>query len=105
MSPFILGGIGGLARAKAKAERELEVSGDDAALRQVTVKQYGFPYARTRGVGSIDANVLAERADTELKLGTVPDGVRFITMAVDCQLANWEWLARGWGVGGQSWVI
>jgi len=105
MSPFILGGIGGLARAKAKAERELEVSGDDAALRQVTVKQYGFPYARTRGVGSIDANVLAERADSELKLGIVPDGVRFITLTADVQLAHWEWLARGWGVGGQSWVI
>lgn len=105
MSPFILGGIGGLARAKVKAERELEVSGEDKALRQVTVKQFGFPYAPTRGVGSIDANVLAERGDTELKLGIVPDGVRFITMAVDTQLANWEWLARGWGVGSQSWVI
>ncbi|MFM0270109.1 phage terminase large subunit family protein [Paraburkholderia aspalathi] len=105
MSPFILGGIGGLARAKAKAERELEISGDDKALRQVIVKQFGFPYAPTRGVGSIDANVLAERGDSELKLGTVPEGVRFITMAVDVQIAHWEWLARGWGVGGESWVI
>mgnify|MGYP001547932512 FL=1 len=105
MSPFILGGIGGLARAKAKAERELDVSGDDQAIRQVTVKQFGFPYAPTRGVGSIDANVLAERADTELKLAVVPDGVRFITLTIDVQIAHWEWLARGWGVGAQSWVI
>jgi phage terminase large subunit GpA-like protein len=105
MSPFILGGIGGLARARVKAERELEVSGDDQALRQVTVKQWGFPYAPTRGVGSIDANVLADRADSELKLGFTPYGVRFITLTVDVQIAHWEWLARGWGVGGQSWVI
>lgn len=105
MSPFILGGIGGLARAKVKAERELEVSGEDLAIRQVTVKQFGFPYAPVRGVGSIDANVLAERADSELKLGTVPEGVRFLTAAVDVQIAHFEWLVRGWGVDGESWVI
>ncbi|MBR8234613.1 phage terminase large subunit family protein [Burkholderia sp. AU42008] len=105
MSPFILGGIGGLARAKVKAERELEMSGDDMAIRQVMVKQFGFPYAAARGVGSIDANVLAERADSELKLGTVPEGVRFLVTAVDCQIAHFEWLTRGFGVDGESWVI
>jgi phage terminase large subunit GpA-like protein len=105
MSPFILGGIGGLARAKVKAERELEISGEDLAIRQVTVKQFGFPYAPARGVGSIDANVLAERADSELKLGIVPEGVRFLTAAVDVQIAHFEWLVRGWGVDGESWVI
>lgn len=105
MSPFILGGIGGLARAKAKAERENEVSGDDQALRQVTVKQYGFPYSPTSGAGSIDANVLADRADSEFKVATVPDGVRFLTLAIDVQIAHWEWVVRGWGVGRQSWII
>ncbi|MBG0879418.1 phage terminase large subunit family protein [Burkholderia sp. 9775_39] len=105
MSPFILGGIGGLARAKVKAEREYEVSGDDLTLRQVTVKQFGFPYAPKRGIGSIDANVLAERAESELKLGIVPQGVRFMTAFIDIQIAHFDWLVRGWGVGGESWII
>lgn len=105
MSPFILGGIGGLARARVKAERELEVSGEDATLRQVMVKQWGEPYRPPRSVGSIDANDLADRAENDLKLGTVPDGVRFITVAVDCQLAHFEYLFRGWGIAGESWIL
>ncbi|MBN3851998.1 phage terminase large subunit family protein [Paraburkholderia sp. Ac-20340] len=105
MSPFILGGIGGLARAKVKAERELEVSGDDLTLRQVTVKQFGFPYAPKRGVGSIDANVLADRAEPDLKLAKVSEGVRFMTAFVDIQIASFDWLVRGFGVGGESWVV
>ncbi|WP_186224582.1 terminase gpA endonuclease subunit [Burkholderia gladioli] len=105
MSPFILGGIGGLARAKVKAERELEVSGDDLTLRQVMVKQFGFPYSPSRGAGSVDANVLADRSDPELKLARVPDGVRFTTAFVDINKSSFDWLVRGFGVDGQSWVI
>jgi phage terminase large subunit GpA-like protein len=105
MSPFVLGGIRGLARNRVQAEREMENSGDDDSLRQVIVKQWGFPYERGRRLGSIDANDLADRAEQGLKLGTVPDGVRFITVAVDVQLNSFEWLQRGWGVGGESWVI
>jgi phage terminase large subunit GpA-like protein len=105
MSPFILGGIGGLARAKAKAEREYEVDGDDKTLRQVVAKQWGFLYSPKRGTGSIDANVLAERAEAALKLAEVPEGVRFLTAGVDANGGRFEWLVRGWGVNGQSWVI
>ena len=105
MSPFVMGGIGGLARARAKAQREMEMSGEEQTLRQVLVKQWGFPYAPPRNVGTVDANTLADRADPDLKLGVVPQGVRFLTATVDCQLANFEWLVRGWGPRGQSWVI
>lgn len=105
MSPFILGGIGALARAKAKAEREAEVTGDDKTVRQVVVKQYGFPYATKPGAGSIDANDLADRAERDLQVGVVPEGGRFITVSVDCQIANWEYLVRVWGERGESWVI
>jgi phage terminase large subunit GpA-like protein len=105
MSPFILGGIGGLARAKAKAEREYEVDGDDKTLRQVVAKQWGFLYTPKRGTGSIDANVLAERAEAALKLTEVPEGVRFLTAGVDANGGRFEWLVRGWGVNGESWVI
>jgi phage terminase large subunit GpA-like protein len=105
MSPFIMGGIGGLARARVKAQRELEVSGEDETLRQVMVKQWGFPYTPPRSIGSIDANDLADRAEHDLPLQVVPEGVRFMTATVDCQLAHFEWLVRGWGVKGESWII
>jgi phage terminase large subunit GpA-like protein len=105
MSPFIIGGIGGLARAREKAEREFEIDGDETTIKEVIVKQWGFPYTPPRSHGSVDANDLADRADPHLKLGRVPEGVRFLTLAVDVQVAHFEWLVRGWGVGAESWII
>lgn len=105
MSPFILGGIGGLARAYVKAERELENTGEPESLKQVTVKQLGIPYAPKRAVGSVSAHELALRTDPSLWLGKVPAGVRFLTVGVDVQLSYFEWLVRGWGEHGESWVI
>ena len=105
MCPFILGGIGALARAKAKAEREYEVSGEDQTLRQVMVKQFGFPYTPPKAAGSVTANELADRAEYEFELRTVPVGVRFLTAAVDIQVGYFDILVRGWGVNGESWII
>ncbi|WP_419900702.1 terminase gpA endonuclease subunit [Roseomonas sp. USHLN139] len=105
MSPFILGGIGGLARAREKARREFDASGEDDTLRQVVVKQWGMPYAPGREVGAIDAQALEDRAEPALKLGEVPEGVRFITVSADTQKGRWEALWRGWGVNGESWII
>lgn len=105
MSPFVIGGIGGLARARVKAEREAEISGEDASIRQVIVKQWGIPYAKKRAAGSVDADTLAERADPNLDLGVVPEGVRFIVVFVDVQVYGFDYLFRGFGEHGESWVI
>lgn len=106
MSPFLLSGIGGLARNLVKAERELEISGDAQTLKEVTVKQLGIPYTNRGVIGSVDAQVLAERAETEIQpLDVVPEGVRFLTCWIDIQLAHFEILVRGWGVGAESWVV
>ncbi len=105
MSPFILGGIGALARAIAKAERERDAGGEDDALRQVTAKQLGIPYSPSRAVGSVSAQDLAARVEPDLKLGEVPDGVRFLTIGVDANLTWFEWMVRGWGQYGESWII
>ncbi len=104
MSPFTKDGIGGLARALAQAERAAEL-GDVEGLRQVVVKTCGEPFAPPAKLGSIDAAVLAERADKGLSLGVVPEGVRFLTAWADAQGSRFEWLVRGWGEGGASWVI
>lgn len=105
MSLFIAGGIGALARARVKAEREFESSGDDATLRQVVVKQWGLPYTPPRQAGTVDANTLAANADPRLKLGMVANGVRFLTAFADVQGDRFEVLVRGWGERGQSWIV
>jgi phage terminase large subunit GpA-like protein len=105
MSPFIIGGIGALARALAEARREAEAGGDPRNLRDVTVKRLGVPYDSPRRVGSLDAATLAARAEPELALGQVPAGVRFLTAAADTQANRFEVLVRGWGRRGESWII
>lgn len=105
MSPFVLGGIHGLVRERVKAERGFEISGEDADLRQVIVKQWGIPYSRKNATGGVDADTLADRAESELRLGVVPEGVRFITLFVDVQKWGFDYLYRGWGEHGESWII
>lgn len=105
MSPFVLGGIGALARARVAAERELEVTGEDASLRTVMVKGWGHVYTPPRQVGMVEAAVLAERARPDLVLGRVPEGARVLTAAADVQGNRFELLVRGWGPGLESWVV
>ena len=106
MSPFIIGGIGGLARAYVKAKREFEISGDEVSLKQVMTKQFGIPYSRPRSAGSVDAETLAERSLAETcVLGQVADGVRFLVCAVDVQRGYFEYLVRGFGERGESWIV
>jgi phage terminase large subunit GpA-like protein len=106
MSPFLLKGIGGLARERAKAEKEFALGGDAKTLKEVIVKQWGFPFAAHGPVGSVDAETLAERARSETQpLDVVPEGVRFLTCWIDIQIAHFEVLVRGWGVDAESWVV
>lgn len=105
MSPFIIGGIGGLARARVKAEREMEITGEDMTVKTVMTRQWGIPHNPKAAVGELDANVLADRSDKTLKLGRVPPGVRFLVIVADVQGSHFEFLVRGFGVKGESWVI
>lgn len=105
MSPFVLGGIGGLARARVKAERGFEVTGEELdSPRQVIVKKWGMPYSPKKAAGSIEAKDLVARAE-DLKLGVVAHGVRFLTLAIDVQAWGFEFMVRGFGVRGESWII
>lgn len=105
MSPFVLGGIGALARDRVEAERARDQAGDDGGLRQVIVKKWGVPYEARRAAGSVEAKDLVERAEFGLQLGVVAHGVRFLTLAVDVQGWGFDYLVRGWGVGGESWIV
>lgn len=106
MSPFVLGGIGGLARDRVKAERAFEIAGEEqVSPREVIVKKWGMPYSPKKAKGSIDAQTLADRARVELKLGVVAHGVRFLTLAVDVQGWGFDYLVRGWGKDKESWIV
>ena len=105
MSPFIIGGLGGMAREKAKAEREFEVSGEDKTLKEVMTKTFGFPYSPPRQIGSVTANELAARCEDYVPMKIVPRGARFLTAGVDIQAGYFDVLVRGWGKGGESWII
>lgn len=111
MSPFLLKGIGGIAREMAKAEGEYEISGDETTLKDVTVKQLGYLYSSRGAVGTVDAETLAERALGETYWPhadappVVPEGVRFLTCWFDSQLLYHDVLVRGWGDGGESWIV
>jgi phage terminase large subunit GpA-like protein len=106
MSNFLLKGIGGLAREWAKAQREFEISGEEAALKEVVVKQVGIPHARSMAAGNVEAETLAERALLEEQpLGVVPEGVRFLTAWFDVQPTFFDLMVRGWGADSESWII
>lgn len=105
MSGLIQGGMGALARAYVKAQRESLALGDDTTLRQVVVKQHGLPYDPPRRVGQLEATELADRAEAALVFGRVPEGVRFLTAAIDVQASRFEVLVRGWGERFESWVV
>lgn len=105
MSPFVMGGIGGMARARVEAERKAEADADDTALRTVMAKTWGEPPAPLRSLGTLDPEVLKERVEPALALGEIPPGVRFFTVSADAQGNRFEVLRRGWGVDGESWVL
>lgn len=108
MSPFLLSGIGGLARAVVKAERELEDGTSETALqslRDAVVKGLGLPFSAVKKHGSIDAQTLADRAEPDLQLRTVPEGARFLTAWVDIGGVYFDVMVRGWGPGGESWIV
>lgn len=104
MSPFIIGGIGALAVSKVQAERDAQITGDDKPLRLVMARRFGVPYEPRKRVGQVDANTLAARSEP-YRLGTVPQGVRFLTAFIDVQNNRFEVLVRGWGVNGESWIV
>ena len=104
MSPFMIGGIGGLAVSLANAERKYLIDGDRKAMAEVFSKRAGVPLTKDRKAQTIDANVVAERCES-MMMGEVQNGVRFITAFADVQRNRFEVLVRGWGEKGESWVI
>lgn len=79
-------------------------TGDEAPLKKTTNTDQGAPYLPRAAANRRSADHLMSRLE-EWERGIAPDGVRFITVAVDVQAHRFRVNVFGWGVGLQSWLI
>lgn len=78
--------------------------GDEAALRTVTNTDLAMPYV-PRIVAKRRSGAQLRKRVEQWPQRTVPDGVRFLTAAVDVQAHAFVVQVHGWGRGLESWLI
>ncbi len=112
MSPQV--GMGELARELEGAIEHKERTGKSDKLKQVMVRTFGEVFEGVGDAAGLDARALKQRtadlaeADSEpvgYRLGSVPRGVRFMTLAIDVGGNKFDILVRGWDTQRRSWVI
>ncbi len=105
-----------LARELEGAIEHKERTGKTDKLRQVLIRTFGEVWEGTGELTGLDARSLKERtrslaqgsdsdAPIDYRMGSVPDGVRFITVAIDVGGRKFDLLARGWDLERRSWII
>lgn len=89
------------------AEETFEATSDQQDLKTVTNTDWGRPYANRVSAKKRSSQQLMDRAEnTERR--TVPQGVRFLTAAVDVQGGkNRRFVVQveGWGANRECWVV
>jgi phage terminase large subunit GpA-like protein len=106
-------GLGELARELEGALEHKERTGKTDKLRQVLVRTFGEAFEGAGDVEGLDARRLKKRTEELAKdaepvgyrMGTVPDGVLFLTAAVDVGGNKFDLLVRGWDAERRSWLI
>ncbi|MGJ8518454.1 hypothetical protein LMG33810_002828 [Carnimonas sp. LMG 33810] len=89
------------------AEKTYEDTDDQTALQSCTNVDWGRPYINRLAVTPRSSDLLMKRRE-EIERRTVPEGVRFLTAAVDVQGGkNRRFVVQihGWGAGRETWVI
>ena len=87
-----------------QAQRTMERTGDEGPLQALVTTDFGTAY-RPRHLNVLrDGRLLASRAEDTAKR-TIPEGVYFLTAAVDVQKDRFVVQVMGWGVGGERWLI
>jgi len=114
MSPQV--GMGQLARELEGAIEHRERTGKSDKLKQVMVRTFGEAFEGAGEAAGLDARALKERtrelaqeasdaAPVSYRMGTVPDGVKFLTLAIDVGGNKFDILVRGWDLQRRSWLI
>lgn len=109
-------GLGELARELEAAIEHKDRTGRTDKLKQVLVRTFGEVFEGIGDLSGLDARALRERTrelakpaeeaePVSFKMGTVPDGVMFLTAAIDVGGAKFDILVRGWDDKRRSWLI
>lgn len=87
-----------------QAKLDFEKTGNEESLRAVTTTDFGMAYRPQNLLVSRDPKSLQDRAEDHQKC-TVPDGVYFLTGAVDVQVNRFVVQIVGWGRNNERWLI
>jgi len=79
-------------------------TGDESSLKATTNTDQAMPYLPRAIAKRRSAEVLQKRAES-WERGTVPPGVRFITVAGDVQGNRFAVQVEGWGIGLECWIL
>jgi Bacteriophage tail assembly protein len=105
-----------LAREMEGAVEHRERTGKTDKVRQVMVRTFGEVFEGAAGSESVDASTLRERVKSmaagsesdepvNYRMGEIPDGVMFVTAAVDTGGNRFDVVLRGWDLERRSWLI
>lgn len=105
-----------LARELEGAIEHRERTGKSDKIKQVLVRTFGEVFEGASDLKGLDARVLKDRTRElendgggavaiSYRMGEVPAGVRFLTMAVDVGGGKFDILVRGWDGERRSWLI
>jgi phage terminase large subunit GpA-like protein len=106
-------GVPELARELEGAIEHKERTGKTDKLRQVLVRTFGEAFESATGAMGLDAASLKRRATdavetpTGYKMGEIPDGVRFLTLAVDVGGTRkpFDLMVVGWDLQRRRYLI
>lgn len=87
-----------------QAAQEYVRTGDESPLRSVTNTDAGAPYLPQSIANRRSAEHLIGRTEGWAR-GELPEGVRFLTAAVDVQGGRFVCEVWGWGVGLERWIL
>ncbi|SLN77287.1 phage terminase large subunit family protein [Oceanibacterium hippocampi] len=96
--------LGDLAADLITARRYHRQTGDDSKLKTVLNTGFGIPYVPKAGSRQVDSHAVRSRVEG-YRMGELPEGVLYLTAAIDCQAWGWPVLVKGWGRDGESWNI
>lgn len=114
MSPQVA--MGELARELEGAIEHKERTGKSDKLKQVMVRTFGEVFEGVGDAAGLDARALKARAldlaqesetasPVSYRMGDIPEGVLFLTLAIDVGGNKFDILVRGWDRQRRSWII
>lgn len=93
-----------IVRKYLQALEVYESTGDEDPLKSCYNTEMGIPFISFARRKIRNASDIQDKAEPFTKR-TVPEGVRFLTAAVDVQKRSFEVQVQGWGVNRETWVI